>query len=413
MSISKQKRLIFLCWLIYTAAYFGRYGYNANITLIESAFGVTHAESGLVTTCFFFAYGAGQIVNGLFCKYYPKRVVLAAALFGSAIINAAVYFGAPFAALKYMWLLNGILQSVLWSSLICVLSENLDGALMNKAIIVMSTTVSVGTLITYSLSALLAHLGVFELIFIIAAAVLVAVGAVWLIFYCAPKKSSPRQGAEGALPTAEEAVPVSEKKGRLPAVLAVSVVIMALFAAITNLAKDGLQTWVPAILKESYSLPDSLSIVLTLVLPVLGIFGAVFSAQMHKVIGDFVSLAGVLLFAAGVCIVGVLLLLNTSVWIAVLLLFGVVELLMHASNNVITSMMPLYLRGKFNSGRLAGILNGCCYVGSTLSSYGLGALADSAGWSGVFCLLCGVCFVSAAVALCFFLYLKKTKKSLY
>ena len=55
LSEKKQRMLVFLCWLVYTAAYCGRYGYNANINFVISDFGVTHAEAGLVATLFFFA----------------------------------------------------------------------------------------------------------------------------------------------------------------------------------------------------------------------------------------------------------------------------------------------------------------------------------------------------------------------
>ena len=40
-------------------------------------------------------------------------------------------------------------------------------------------------------------------------------------------------------------------------------------------------------------------------------------------------------------------------------------------------MLPLYYKDKANAELLAGVLNGCCYVGSTLSSYGLGLIADN------------------------------------
>ena len=53
----KNKRaalLIILCWLVYTCSYIGKLGYNANITQIETLFGVTHAEAGMVSTFFFF-----------------------------------------------------------------------------------------------------------------------------------------------------------------------------------------------------------------------------------------------------------------------------------------------------------------------------------------------------------------------
>ena len=51
---------IFLCWMAYTAAYPGRYSYNSNITPIMDAFGVTHGEAGLVTTCFFSHMASGR-----------------------------------------------------------------------------------------------------------------------------------------------------------------------------------------------------------------------------------------------------------------------------------------------------------------------------------------------------------------
>jgi len=60
-------------------------------------------------------------------------------------------------------------------------------------------------------------------------------------------------------------------------------------------------------------------------------------------------------------------------------------------NSLITSIFPLYMRDKLNSGRLAGIINGFAYLGSTISSYGLGTIADRFGWNGVFITLLSFC----------------------
>ena len=62
--------LIFLAWLCYSTSYLGKVNYSANITQIIDFYGVSKSEAGLVPTFFFFAYGVGQIVNGLFCKKY-------------------------------------------------------------------------------------------------------------------------------------------------------------------------------------------------------------------------------------------------------------------------------------------------------------------------------------------------------
>ncbi len=65
--------------------------------------------------------------------------------------------------------------------------------------------------------------------------------------------------------------------------------------------------------------------------------------------------------------------------------------LVSSSNSVITSIFPLFMKGKVNSGLVAGILNGFCYLGSTISSYGLGEIADNFGWIAVFWVLLAIC----------------------
>ena len=136
MSKTKQITLIIMCWLLYVAAYLGRYSYNSNILPMSIHYGATDTEMGLATSFFFFAYGAGQIVNGLLCRFYKVKYVLSSALIISAAINAVIFLGViPFDLIKVLWLFNGIAQSVLWSSLLMVLSRNLDENHIKKAVI--------------------------------------------------------------------------------------------------------------------------------------------------------------------------------------------------------------------------------------------------------------------------------------
>ena len=69
----RQKLLIFMCWLIYVVSYVSRYSYNANIVAIKDYYGVTNSVTGLVGTCFFFAYGVGQVINGFYVKNITKN----------------------------------------------------------------------------------------------------------------------------------------------------------------------------------------------------------------------------------------------------------------------------------------------------------------------------------------------------
>lgn len=390
--------LIALCWLVYTCSYLGKLGYNANITQIESVHGVSHASAGMVSTFFFFAYGVGQIVNGIFCKKYNLRYVVFGSLLLSGLMNLLVGIVDNFSLLKYFWLINGGALSVLWPSLIRLLSEMIEKEEMPRAVIVMGTTVATGTFFVYGLSALFVKFSSYTVMFLVAGILLPAIAILWVFAYsrlAKPKKAE------------REAALLQEKKSGLSG-LWLPVCVLAGFAVVDNLTKDGLTTWVPMILKETYGLPDYISIMLTLLLPILAIFGTSVAVTMRKKIKDFVALSALLFALSAFFIGGVILCLPTGIFAVTLGSFGIVSCLMSGVNNVVTSMAPLYWKDRVNSGMLAGVLNGCCYVGSTISSYGLGLIADAWGWNGVFWLLFFLCG-GAAIVGCVYAAVKKLK----
>lgn len=392
--LSEKWGVIILCWFVYTCSYIGKMGYSANIIQIEKTFGVSHATAGIVTTCFFFAYGAGQIINGIFCKKYNVKYVIFFSLLVSGVCNLLMGILQTFVYQKYIWFINGATLSVLWPSLIRYLSERLKKEEMSSAIVAMGTTVAVGTAAVYGLSALFAEFLFYRMIFFVAAVVLPIMAASWFIIsakYLPEKVNQPQLQAND-----------NNKRG-VDKTLTVSIAVLAIFAIITNLTKDGLTTWVPSILKEIYSLPDSISILLTLLLPVLAIFGTAVAAKLRKKIPDFIGIC-ITLFGVNALLIGAVIMFLSVSAIITLVSFALVSCFMAGINNVITSMAPLYWKDKINSGMLAGILNGFCYVGSTISSYGLGLVADSYGWNVVFwvlCVLCVVCVVIGIVQLLF------------
>lgn len=407
---SKRKQkgdslLILLCWLVYTCSYLGKYSYSSNMVVVISYYDVTKADAGLISTLFFIAYGAGQIFNGIFCKYYPKKYVVGGAVAVSAIVNLILFFDVPFGMIKYLWFINGVAQSVLWPTLVLTLSSYLPGGKLKSAVLVMSTTVAVGTVISYGLSALFAETVGFHFSFLVASAVLLMACILWMCLYARATLGSMVEGAEQE-PQGIKPQEIEEKEKPTLGML-VMLAFLAAFAIVNNLVKDGLNTWVPNILKERYGLGEGLSILLTISLSILGIFGSFVAVGLHKKIKNFLALAGVLFAGASVCLISVILLFQTELWVVILIVFGLISLLTYGINNVVTSMSPLYLRGKINAGFLSGVMNGACYVGSALSSYGLGGFADTYGWNAVFYLLLTCCFVATATSLVVWLFLRK------
>lgn len=393
--INRNVLAIIICWLVYTCSYLGKLGYNANLVLIEGEFGVSHAESGTVGTAFFFAYGAGQIVNGLFCKKYNVKYTIFFALVASAACNFLITVIKDFGWLKIIWLFNGAVLSFLWSLLIRFLSEVLDKEYTSKAVVVMGTTVATGTFAVYGLSALFVSLSVYKTIFYVAAALLPLIAVIWFFSY---KGMLAPTGAETGEEEKEVNAPIEEKK-KADFGFVTLILILAIFAVVTNLEKDGINVWVPTILKELYDMPDYLSILLTLCLPLVSIFGTAVAVFFNKYIKDFVLLCGLFFLATTGALALTLAFIGTSAAV-MLVCLSLISLFMSGTNNVITSMAPLYYKDKASAGLLAGVLNGCCYIGSTLSSYGLGAVADGYGWNAVFYLLIAcsaACVIISAV----------------
>lgn len=392
----KQQILIVIACLVYSFAYTGRYSYNANIAPIMAFYNVTRAEAGLTGTFFFFAYGAGQLIHAIFCRFYPRKYIIPGVLGVSAILNIAVFCGVPFGAIKYLWLLNGICQSVLWPTLVLVLSDTMDSVMMKRAVFAMSLTVVIGTVISYGGSAIFNLFDLFRGAFLLGAVLMVAIGIAWLVGYdTLTLENAGLAEAHAASSEATTAGGGSRKRAANGALIGLFAVC-GLFMAVDNFVKDGLNTWTPVILKERFGVGDSLSIVLTVALPFCGVFGAMLALRMNRKIRDFRALSGSLLLLLSVCICGILLSMKLESMVLTVAFLGVVSCFAHGINSIMTSIMPFAMRDKVNPGFLAGLMNSAGYVGSTASAYGLGVIADRTDWNTVMYILL---FASVGVTL--------------
>lgn len=384
--------IIFLCWLVYMVSYLGKVNYSANITHIVKFYEISKSEAGLVPTFFFFAYGIGQVVNGLLCKKYNPKWTIFAGLGISALINFSIPFATNFNIVKWLWMVNGFTLSMLWPTLIGLLANVLPKKDLVRSSIAMGTTVAGGTLLIYGLSSLFSVICNFKFAFYTPGVVGVVVSIVWFILFDRAAYESKKEKDGETESALNEEKPVKEEgENWNKRVFMLSVCALCFCGVGVNLIKDGLTTWVPSILKEEYSMTDSISILLTVLLPIVAVFGNLCALRVHKIIPDYVSHCAAV-FASMAIIIGVIIgCLEIKFAILMLVCLMFVNFLASSLNSLITSIFPMFMRGKVNSGFFAGILNGFCYLGSTISSYGLGYIADNFGWTAVFLVLIAVC----------------------
>ncbi len=394
----KENRIIFICWLAYTAAYVGRLNFNASIVAIISDLGVTKSEAGLVSSFFFFAYGAGQLINGILSKRYNAKIMVFLSLIFSSFFNLLMPLCNDISIMKYLWLGNGIVQSVLWSTLIKTLSDFLSDKKLPKAILAMSTTVAIGTFLAYGISSVSVKNGSWQTVFYVAAAVVFISAFVWLFLFGPSRKAIP-----------EETVKDSKiKMGKL-VVLSLS---LAAFAGIANgFIKDGMTTWVPSVLYEEFGVSQSFSILLTLCLPLVSTLGAAIAKKVHEKISSHAAMNLIFYSVSALLCAGILISLKIHSIVAIMLCFVGIACGMAMINNVITSMFALDHRKVLNAGFAAGLLNTFCYIGSTATSYSLGAVSESFGWNAVFIIMLAICIIASVVCCVGFFNEKRINKN--
>lgn len=403
--INASTLIILLCWLVYSISYTGKVNYSANINEVMSFYKVDHSSAGLVSTFFFFAYGIGQVLNGIFCKKYNLKYMVFSSLVISGTINLIVGLTNNFTLIKYLWLINGVSISILWPSVIRLLSETIDSKTMPKASVIIGTTVALGTFLTYLFSALFVNLN-FKISFFLPATLFFIVAMIWIFSFTSLTTKAKQEMSEEVLHSTQKV----ENSNFNKLALTLSICILAFYGITTNLIKDGLTTWIPSILKEQYRLDSSISIILTLALPIVATFGNVFAIKVHSKISDFVLQCALMFLISGIIIGGVIAGIELNSFVITLIGFTIVSFLISSCNSLITSIFPLFMKGKVNSGRIAGVLNGFCYIGSTISSYGLGAIADNFGWIKVFWVLLAVCVVVLIVGAIYLLIKKSINK---
>ena len=391
--------LIFLAWLLYTVSYLGKVNYSANITQIVDYYQISKAQAGIVPSFFFFAYGIGQVVNGLLCKKYNIKWMIFLSLFVSAVINLIVALTTDFEIIKWLWMLNGFMLSILWPTLVRLLAEALPQKDLGKSSVIMGTTVATGTLVIYGLSSVFAMFDKFQLSFYTAAFFDLIIAVLWVCLYkkafkCAYEEKKKEDISYNNEVKKEKSFKnVKAEKN----IIYITICVLCLYAIIVNLTKDGLTTWVPSILKENFAMSDSLSILLTLSLPVVAIFGNLAALKTHKIIPDYITHCFVVFIIIGGIVGMIIAGISRTQIIVTLMGLMLVNFMASSLNSLITSIFPLFMREKVNSGLFAGILNGFCYVGSTFSSFGLGLVADNFRWITVFWLLIGCCFFAGIV----------------
>lgn len=373
MDNSKAKKLLVLMMSVtYFISYITRINYGAIISEMVESTGFKETELSMALTGNFIAYGLGQIVSGILGdKFSPKKLV-SLGLIVSVSMNLLIPICTNPYQMLIVWCINGFAQAFMWPPLVKIMSGALSSDEYKKSIVKVSWGSSFGTILIYLVAPLFISYAGWKSVFLFSA----LCGAVMIFVW---------NFGMARLPFGEKKVqPVltETKKSKSANKSFISLAIVGIMIAIVlqGMLRDGVTTWMPEYIKDTYDLGTAISILTGVVLPVFSIFCFNFTSAIYrKKFSNPLTCAMVLFGLGAVSSLCLAIFTGKNVVLSVLfsaLLTGA----MHGVNLMLISMIPPFFEKRGNVSTVSGVLNSCTYVGSAISTYGIAVLNTRFGW---------------------------------
>ena len=373
--------MLFICWLIYTSAYFCRVNYSLAIASLQAEFGWDKASIGMLASAFFWAYAIGQLINGrIGDRYNPQRFV-AIGLAAAGLCNIGMGFAHSFGIMLILWLLNGYFQSMLWGPIIRTVSVYTPHERHTQMAVILSTSTVVGYLVSYQFIGRLSDAAGWRAMFVVPGISLIIIACYWMhklrhfqedvrTIIALKNKGNNTINATNDTVVASNLFMFIIRNGLW---------LIALICVLQGIIKEGLSTWGPTFLSESQNIDFHRTLNMLSFVPVMSLCGVLLVGVINKLCRYHEKRTLVLFFIA--CAVSVVALYFCSNSLTMTFIsYSLISMSIMGVNTILITFIPLNFLREGRVSSTAGFLDCAAYVGAGLSGPLLGMLADQGGW---------------------------------
>lgn len=370
--------------LIYMVSYLTRTNFGAIISEMERSTGFLKELLSLSLTGSFVTYGIGQVISGLAGDRINPKKLISLGLAVTAAMNLLLPFcQSPYAMLA-VWCVNGFAQSFMWPPIVKMLTELLTEEEYKRGTVIVSWGCSAGTIAVYLISPLIISARGWKWVFVLSAACAVVTLILWQRFSYKPQKKAQERAKE---------------QGRLKTLF--TPLMLGVMGAIVlqGMLRDGVTTWMPSYISETYRLSTVSAILTGVILPIFSVMCYQIAAGLYrKQLTNPLLCAGMFFGIGALCAFLLYFATGENALFSVLfsaLLTGC----MHGVNLMLISMIPPFFKRYGITGTASGVLNSCTYVGSAISTYGIAVLSQAAGWKNTVLIWLAIAVLGTAVCL--------------
>lgn len=391
---AEARRLTLLCAAVYFCSYLTRLDYGAVMVEMVRAEGFSRVDASAALTGLFITYGFGQLISGYLGDRVRPQLLIFLGLIACGLMNLLIPFCPSPAWMTVVWSVNGLAQAMMWPPLVRIMSQHMTESEYKVATVHVSWGSSLGTIVIYLMIPLLLKVSSWRGVFYCAAAVGMGMAAFWMARYGRVERTLPLQ--EQAAP-ADEPGDAGKSGGGLRALMPLLAIMMGVIICQGTL-RDGITTWMPTYLADTYHMESGKSILTGVLLPLFGMVCYQIVLWMNRKLVKNELQCAAIIFGVGLVSLLALRLLHAHSFALSVLILAFAVASMHGVNLIMTCMTPKYLAGSGKISMISGLLNACTYIGSALSMYGVALIADRFGWTVTEILWCAVALLGTLCA---------------
>lgn len=391
---AEVRRLTLLCAAVYFCSYLTRLDYGAVMVEMVRAEGFSRVDASAALTGLFITYGFGQLISGYLGDRVRPQLLIFFGLIACGLMNLLIPFCSSPAWMTVVWSVNGLAQAMMWPPLVRIMSQHMTESEYKVATVHVSWGSSLGTIVIYLMIPLLLKVSSWRGVFYCAAAVGMGMAAFWMARYGRVERTLPLQ--EQAAP-ADEPGDAGKSGGGLRALMPLLAIMMGVIICQGTL-RDGITTWMPTYLADTYHMESGKSILTGVLLPLFGMVCYQIVLWMNRKLVKNELQCAAIIFGVGLVSLLALRLLHAHSFALSVLILAFAVASMHGVNLIMTCMTPKYLAGSGKISMISGLLNACTYIGSALSMYGVALIADRFGWTVTESLWCAVALLGTLCA---------------
>ena len=376
---NKRTGIFTVCYLAYLFIYVARLNLSMAAPGLKDLQILSMEQIGLLGSVFSIVYACGRLLSGILSDRVAPWKMISAGLILCGISNLCFGFFPPFAAILLLWGVNALAQSMLWGSILRILSAVYPESVAKKRASYMATTVASGNLVGILLnSALINRFGL--------SWAFVVPGGITLVISCL------------VVCNTRHIQPVVEQKEKPPfaGLLKLSSVRQMLMPALFHgVLKDNISLWMTVYVMDVFGVNLEQSSYYILLIPMLGFLARILAPEVYRLAGERERV--VLAFGFAVCVASSLLLtfLATSTWLAIGYL-SLTYMAVSVMNACFLSFFPLQFAREGSVASVSGIMDFATYLGTGISSMVFGSMIEGYGYGAMFitwAVLCAIGFL--------------------